>query len=107
MKTVELGNVVNIIRNKLQNLVAIQSYAELDDKLWNKVPYATYFTFTAGNTFLDYDNKLHPFAAAGNIEIRRYGDASTMQILYDANSKIFIRTSLAGSEKLWSSWVKI
>ena len=107
MKTIELTNTVDVIRNKLLKPIAINSYAELDDKVWNKVPVATHFTFTTGNAFPDYDSKLHPFSSAGNVEIRRLGNNSTMQILYDSAARIFIRTIISGSDLKWSSWAKI
>lgn len=80
--------------------VLLTALSKIDDLRWNNVPAGTYYTFSSSS---DWDANKHPFANAGALFVYRYGGNSTLEIVIDGNSAVFIRTFL----DKWTAWKKL
>ena len=82
--------------------VFIKTFQELDDKLQGISTRGIIYTFSNPS---DYDSEIHP-AAIGFVEVRKYGQASTMQRMTTSNGKIFARTKGMSELDVWTQWMQ-
>lgn len=95
--------VIEVVEGLIFQNVLINTFQELDDKLYGTSTRGVIYTFSSPS---DYDPDIHP-ANSGFVEVRKYGVTSTLQRMTTGDGKIFIRTIGAGQNVKWTNWMQV